>query len=284
MSVEAATLVRKSPPESFTQQIEETRTAFDSVASTYDGPLGNNLLVQRMREQLRRQVLCLFPPGSRLLDIGCGTGLDALYFARRGYQVVAVDSSPGMVARTRARVAEADLDHRVSVRELGLQDICVLPDEPVDGLYSNLGPLNCAPHLRALAADCNALLRPGGYLLASVMGRVCPWEWLAYALQGNLARAAIRFKSGLVPVSLNGHTVWTRYLTPGEMVRAFEPHFTLTSCRALSLFLPPPYLVGLYSRHPHLSRFLGALDDHIGAWPAFRLAGDHVLVTLKRRA
>jgi len=65
-------------------QLLETRHAFDSVAADYDGPRGNNLLIQRMRRALWNVVRDEFPSESRLLDLGCGTGLDAVEFAQRG--------------------------------------------------------------------------------------------------------------------------------------------------------------------------------------------------------
>jgi cyclopropane fatty-acyl-phospholipid synthase-like methyltransferase len=44
-----------------------------------------------------------FPRGSRLLEIGCGTGDEALYLARRGRIVLATDISPRMAAETLAK-------------------------------------------------------------------------------------------------------------------------------------------------------------------------------------
>jgi len=37
------------------------------------------------------------PPGSRVLDVGCGAGRDLLAFSNRGYQVTGIDSSSTMV-------------------------------------------------------------------------------------------------------------------------------------------------------------------------------------------
>src|SRR3546814_21194443 len=70
-----------------TVQLRETRHAFDSVAADYDGPRGNNVLIQRMRRTLWEVVHRELTSGSRLLDLGCGTGIDALPFANRGYPV-----------------------------------------------------------------------------------------------------------------------------------------------------------------------------------------------------
>lgn len=265
-------------------QLRDTRRAFDSVAAEYDGPLGNNELVQRMRTTLWRTVEALLPSGSRLLDLGCGAGIDVAHFVARGYTVVAIDWSPAMVERTRARIAEMGAAAHARVETLGIQELDRLQDRPFDGIYSDFGPLNCVPDLAPVAAACAERLAPGGYLIATVMGRLCPWEFLYYAWRGRWGRACVRGRRGLVPVSLNQGTVWTRYYTPREFYQAFARQFALTSYRGLNLFLPPPYLVGVCQRAPHLCAALGWLDDRLAGWPLLREAGDHFLIVLTRRA
>src|SRR3546814_19656850 len=80
----------------------------------------------------------------------CGTGIDALHFANRGYPVVATDWSPGMVARTEARIAGASPPSPVTARHLGVHQPADL-DGTFDGIYSNFGPKNCVPDLGAAA-------------------------------------------------------------------------------------------------------------------------------------
>ena len=265
-------------------QLQATRQAFDSVAAEYDGPTGNNALIQRMRTQLWHTVTASLPAGARLLDLGCGTGIDVVYFASRGYSIVATDWSPHMVERTRSRVVEAGLEHRVRAQVLGVQEIAQLRGERFDGIYSNLGPFNCVPDLDEAARSCAALLEPGGRLIASVIGRICPWEVVYYALQGKWERARVRSTPAVVPVPLNQHVVWTRYFTPREFFRPFASAFELTSYRGLSLFVPPPYLIRIYERFQALGAVAGWLDDHIGALPLLRNAGDHFLMVMTKRA
>ena len=47
------------------------------------------------------------PPGSHVLDIGCGTGRHAIELAKRGYQVTGVDISSGMLAEAEKAAKEA---------------------------------------------------------------------------------------------------------------------------------------------------------------------------------
>ncbi len=263
-------------------QLLDTQRAFDSVAADYDGPRGNNELIQRMRMTLWDTVHSEVPVGARLLDLGCGTGIDALEFARRGFHVVASDWSPQMVERTQARVVAAGLQSHVTVAHLGVQQLEKIEGE-FDAIYSNFGPLNCAPDLGAVAAECGRLLRPGGSLVFSVMGRICPWELGHYALRGRFKRAGVRAARGATAVGMNRHTIWTCYYLPREFYRAFAEHFSLRSYRALSLFMPPPYLVDYYRRRPRWYERLGRLDDRLGAMPLLRDMGDHFLIVMRRR-
>lgn len=263
-------------------QLLDTQHAFDSVAADYDGPRGNNELIQRMRVSLWETVLEKVPVGSDLLDLGCGTGIDAIEFARCGYQVTATDWSPQMVGRTRSRAAVAGLESHVTTAHLGIHQLNQL-QEQFDGIYSNFGPLNCVPDMPSVAGECARLLRPGGHLVFSVIGRLCPWEIVHYVARGRFKRAGVRASRGATAVGMNRHTIWTYYYLPREFHRAFAGHFTLESYRALSLFLPPPYLVDYYRRHRRWCDRLGWLDDRLGALPLLRDMGDHFLIVMRRR-
>lgn len=263
-------------------QLLETQRAFDSVAADYDGPRGNNELIQRMRLTLWETVHHEVPARGHLLDLGCGTGIDALEFAQQGFQVVATDWSPQMVERTQARAIAADMQAHVTARHLGIQQLDQL-DARFDGIYSNFGPLNCAPDLRAVAAECARLLKPGGKLIFSVIGRICPWEVGHYVRRGRFKRASVRATRGATAVGMNRHTIWTYYYLPREFYRAFSDHFSLESYRALSLFMPPPYLVDYYRRRRDWCERLGRLDDRLGALPVLRDMGDHFLIVMRRR-
>jgi SAM-dependent methyltransferase len=50
-------------------------------------------------------------PRGRLLELGCGTGTNAIYLAQIGFQVTAVDGSSEAIARANARL-ETERSHR----------------------------------------------------------------------------------------------------------------------------------------------------------------------------
>ncbi len=265
-------------------QLRDTQGAFDSVAADYDGERGNNALIQDMRREMWRWLDRTFAPGSRLLDLGCGTGLDAVRMARLGHQVTAIDWSGEMARRTQARATNEQLSASVQALSLGAHELEQLPGSGVyDGAYSNLGPLNCVPDLAAVAAQSARLLKTHGALVCTVIGRVCPWEIAHYARRRRWARLAVRYARGFVPVAMNGHTIWTRYYTPREFYRPFRQHFALTHFRGLCVFAPPPYLTAVRERHARLYERLSRLDRRAGGWPLLRGLGDHFLMVMRRR-
>lgn len=265
-------------------RLEDTRAAFDSVAADYDGPRGNNALIQDMRAEMWRWLDRTFPAPSRLLDLGCGTGLDVVRMAGLGHHVTATDWSGGMLERTRARAENQRVAERVQVLAVGAHELGRIPGRGLfDGAYSNLGALNCVPDPSALAEECARLLKPGGALVFAIIGRVCPWEINHYLLRRNWGRVKVRFARGMAPVGMNGHVVWTRYYTPRELYRAFEPRFALSHYRGLCVFAPPPYLTSINQRHRRLYDWLWRIDSRTAAWPLLRNLGDHFLIVMRKR-
>src|SRR5215470_2359193 len=108
---------------SILKHLRDTREAFDSVADDYDGERGNNALVQDMRQEMWHWLDRTFAPPSRLLDLGCGTGLDAVRMAQLGHTVTATDWSPAMVRRTEERAERAQLSGGVRAVNVGAHEL-----------------------------------------------------------------------------------------------------------------------------------------------------------------
>jgi tellurite methyltransferase len=76
----------------------------------------------RHPSQICHKVLEMMPTGRsiRLLDIGCGEGRNAVFFARRGYEVTAFDSSSTGVEKTKTIAAEFSV--KVDVFEADIKE------------------------------------------------------------------------------------------------------------------------------------------------------------------
>ncbi|RGC66621.1 Sarcosine/dimethylglycine N-methyltransferase [Micromonospora sp. MW-13] len=102
-------------------------------------------------------------PAGTALDLGCGEGADAVWLARRGWRVRAVDVSPTALARAAAHATEAGVGHLVEVARHDLESS--FPDGRFDLVSAQYlqSPLDFARHrVLRLAAESVA---PGGLLL-----------------------------------------------------------------------------------------------------------------------
>ncbi len=106
-------------------------------------------------------------PGVRLLDVAAGTGALALAAARRGASVLAIDSSPGMMAYLAGRAANAGLAN-LDAQVMDGQKLD-LPDACFDLACSVFGVMLFPDH-RAGLAEIRRVLAPGGSIGLVVWG------------------------------------------------------------------------------------------------------------------
>jgi ubiquinone/menaquinone biosynthesis C-methylase UbiE len=76
---------------------DATRSPFDAVADSYDQGFTFSKIGQAQRAAVWKELSRAFRSGDRVLEIGCGTGIDACFLAERGVSVVACDSSAAMI-------------------------------------------------------------------------------------------------------------------------------------------------------------------------------------------
>jgi SAM-dependent methyltransferase len=72
--------------------------------------------------QMCYRLLQLLPPDRplRLIDIGCGEGRNAVFFARNGYRVTAFDASPRGVEKTKQLAADAGVTINAFVADINV--------------------------------------------------------------------------------------------------------------------------------------------------------------------
>jgi SAM-dependent methyltransferase len=135
-------------------------------------------------------VAALVPPGARVLDAGCGTGRVAVELARRGYDVVGVDSDASMlgVARRTAPDLPWHLVDLAALTDEAAYDLVVAAGNVMIFLAPGTGP--------AVVRRLAAAARPGGLVVSG-------WrtDELAVREYDDWARGA-----GLTPVAR--HADW----------------------------------------------------------------------------
>lgn len=264
-----------------------TADGFDTLAPEYDDDFGSNPVGRWMRQRTWERMDARFSAGSRILEVGCGTGIDLVRLAGRGHRVTAIDISPAMASAARAKAASAGVDQLVTVLCGDLSSDPVpdlLKDQaPFDGLLSNFGALNCVENLPGLTRRLHGLLRPGAPFLACLMTRPCPWEIAWFLLRLKPGEAFRRSRRHGVDVRLGAHDVRTYYQSAGGYGRQFSNFFRVDRFLGLGVLVPPPYLQGLAHRFPRLFKLATRAEAALAHHRPFSLAGDHTMIEMTRK-
>ncbi|MGY1739533.1 MULTISPECIES: class I SAM-dependent methyltransferase [unclassified Blastococcus] len=177
------------------------------------------------------------PPGSRVLDLGVGTGRTTGHLAPSASTYVGIDYSEAMVTVARQRYPGVDL------RVGDAADLSAFADRSADVIvfsYNGLDYLHPDPQRRACLRECRRVLADDGVLLLSRHNPRCLVDWPS----GGSARlrrvAAAAYMSARRTVRLvrtrafwrgSGYVfdaarggLWTHMTTPGRFCAEAEEH------------------------------------------------------------
>ncbi len=264
-------------------QVRIDAAPFDGVADRYDDTFTFTRIGQAQRNAVWRDLATTFHSGERILEIGCGTGVDACFLAKRGVRVVACDSSSRMVAVTECRVHENRLQKLVQPLQLHAEDIQALQaSERFGGAFSNFGALNCVEDMAQFADDLANLMKPGAKALLCWIGPFCLWETVWYLSCGRSKKAFRRFQRNVIANIGGGASLRVHYPTVRELAKVFAPQFRITAIRGIGVAVPPSYLESWAQRHPKLFQLCEKIDSFLGTVPCVRMLADHVLIEFER--
>ncbi|MGH7318675.1 MAG: class I SAM-dependent methyltransferase, partial [Candidatus Rokuibacteriota bacterium] len=112
-----------------------------------------------------------FDPGSRVLDVGCGAGREAIALAKRGLRVTAIDVQPAMIEQARLEAARAGVTVTFVVQSVTA--FGASPNSFAHVLFSPLVYAYIPSHARRIdtLARLRAALRGGGTIVFSAYNR-----------------------------------------------------------------------------------------------------------------
>ena len=250
--------------------------AFDPLAASYDTDFSARPIAKWLREREHERLSTHLKPAAPALDLGCGTGTDALWLAGHGMRVTALDASPAMREIAQRKLA-AYPDAVVEPFDLN-----ALPAAKYHGPYqlvlSNFGALNNLEDMRPLVEWLIPRVASGGVVCVAVMTRFCLWETAWNLLHLKPKRAFRRWSGEGVFRGVNVY-----YHGMFDVIRAFAPEFRLTHKRGLGVFLPPSEMFDVVEKRPALLRTLTALDARLWKYGTGTRIADHAWLEFTRR-
>lgn len=248
------------------QATDELETLRSRVKATWVagdfGKIAEYLIIQAEEFINRRHI----KPGTRVLDVACGTGNLTIPAARRGARVTGVDIAPNLLEEARERAANEGLSIQFDEG-----DVVELPyeDNAFDLLISMYGAM-FAPAPEIVAEELVRVCRPGGVIamanwtpggfigqmLKTVSRHVPPPPGMVSpVLWGVEETVKSRFKQGVAEIKCTPRKVWFDFpFSPAETVDFFITYYGPTYKAALALPREERVqlrqdLIGLWSSH-----------------------------------
>lgn len=255
--------------------------AFSNQSEVFDRLDRENKLTEHLRGIYRAEIMKQAAPGSRMLELNCGTGVDTLYFADQGFHLLSTDNAPGMLAQLERKVKQQHLEDKVSTQRCSFSELDQLGRQRFDYIISNFGGLNCTDNLRQVLLQFKDRLEDKGRVTLVIMPRISPWE-LVMAFKGKFGTAFRRFRRH-TPAHVEGVYFSVYYYNPAYVIKALKADFDVLTVKGIYFAVPPEFYQRFVERYPKMYRFLKGVERRLGNWFPFNVCCDHYLITLQKK-
>jgi SAM-dependent methyltransferase len=233
---------------------------------------------QHLRGILSEVLTRTFRPGELLIEVGCGTGIEAKVLHDRGLRLVLTDLSWEMILRARERLRDGEDTFFVVVPCERLD----LFRTRFDGAYACFGVLNCAESLKNFFCRLHPILKKDSFFVATLNNRWYLGDLLLFLLgKKNFFKKRLKGR-GRIEVSGKEEPAIAFYYSYKEILRSCRPLFRVVSAFSLGFFLPPPYLGITRRLPPSAVGFLTFLERTLGRVYPFYLFGDQIGLVFQR--
>lgn len=255
---------------------------FDIAAEDYDEIFTNSAIGILQRRQVHDYLNRHLSKDTkiRILEINCGTGEDARWFAKQGHKVLATDASPRMIEVAKSKVNFSNIEFQ----QMRIQDLHLLDSkEPFDLIFSNFGGLNCldpkafSPFLK----DAKKRLAPNGAIIMVIMPKNCIWDNKYHLLKGNWSYIGRRNTSEKVLVNVHNEKIETWYYNPKDILKLSTNKWQTVKYFPIGFFVPPSFMETFFKNKKVILKGLGWLDTCVSKVSFLARFSDHYIIHLK---
>ncbi len=261
-------------------KFENNKTFWNFYAPFYDEKRKNDKYLRAINLKILKS---FFQPGQNILEIGCGTGTEAIEMIKHGCNLTLIDISPEMLKIASYRISKIE-----NLPAERIPKFINLPAEYVDsfkvkfdGAYASFGVLNCVTDINSFFQKLHTVLKPGSYFIASIINR---WYWgdfLFFTLGvTNYLKKRLR-GWGYITFEGKEREATARYYSITEIKKFSQNFFTIRKCLALPFLLPPPYLKPEERLPAKAFKILNKIECSINHLPPFKYLGEQILIVFQ---
>jgi ubiquinone/menaquinone biosynthesis C-methylase UbiE len=258
---------------------------FDYIAEKYDEDFSNSLAGTLQRNRvwhfLKEEIKAQKP--LHVLEINCGTGVDAIWMTEHNCEVWATDVSANMITIAKSKLRDnSAVNCHFSICSFNQLEKR-FEGRKFDLIFSNFAGLNCVDEneIRKLNTAFFKLLNENGRLTMVLLGKNCLTERFYFALKNEFKNANRRYSVALAKLTKDVlQPTW--YYHSLKLTKLFSS-FVLIRKRPIGLFIPPSYLNLWLNKHPVITKLATWLEYTIGSLPIFADNGDHIYLSMSKK-
>lgn len=254
---------------------------FSKISHDYEQLEAISSLIRWKRKRVRHHLLSRLAPNSSVLEINCGSGIDASFLAKNGYNVHATDIAGGMIAYVKNKIEQDNLTN-LNCEVLPNTDLHNLKPKTFDCVFSNFGGLNFSSpgELQDVLSSLPELLSKNGEITLVIMPKICVWEFLRI-FRGR-KYAFRRLKKGGTLANIKSEKARTYYHSARQVKRMLSEHFTDFKVENICFLGPTGNHVHFPKKHPFLFKICVFLDKVSNSIPFFRGYGDYYILSARK--
>ena len=251
---------------------------FSKISHTYEELNHSPNLITWMRKRIYSNLL-KSTTGNSILEINCGTGIDAVYLSKEGYTVHATDISDGMLAYVKTKIETHKLQGKLSCQKLNLNDLNVLQPKKFNHIFSNFGGLNCVAeiNLKTILNSFTPILESGGGITLVIMPKLCFWE--CFQILKLKKHAFRRFKKNGVEANVEGEKIKTYYHNKKTVINFLQSDYKNFEVESICAFGPTGNKVDFPKKHPFLFKIVRKIDILTNKLKIFQGIGDYYIIS-----
>lgn len=264
-------------------QVTSVKKGFSKIAEEYEELEESSSLIQYKRKIIRNHLLSKTNENDRILELNCGTGIDAVYLANKGFSIVATDISEGMLSVFNQKITDKKFENKITIENKSFLDLIDFNQNEFNCLFSNFGGLNCIDQndLKKVIDDIVELLTPGGSITLVIMPKITPWEWLRI-LKGNKS-AFRRLKSGETFANVEGEKVKTFYHSARAVKKILNQDFENIRVENIFTFGPSGSSCHFPEKHSIFFKLLTKVDKFCNKIGIFKGVGDYYVISASKK-
>ncbi|MBU4466552.1 class I SAM-dependent methyltransferase, partial [Patescibacteria group bacterium] len=145
-----------------TPETQETVRRYNVIAEEYSRDWRGQHDPQQIQALNEFIVLVGEPNEKKILEVGCGSGKDCIYFAEKGLNIIGLDLSSGMLEQARKNAKKKNLKIQFVQSSMSQLDF---PDAYFDGIWTKAALVHIAPNdYNKVLSEFNRVLKRDGFI------------------------------------------------------------------------------------------------------------------------